>query len=62
MIDKGLIITIVVQARMSSSRLEGKVMLPILGEPLLYRMIERIKQIKHDVNIVVATSNEKKRL
>ena len=59
MIDKGLIITIVVQARMSSSRLEGKVMLPILDEPLLYRMIERIKQIKHSVNIVVATSTEK---
>lgn len=58
--DNRLIITIVVQARMSSSRLEGKVMLPILGEPLLYRMIERIKQIKHDANIVVATSTEKK--
>lgn len=60
MIDKGLIITIVIQARMSSSRLEGKVMLPILEEPLLYRMIERIKQIKHSVNIVVATTTEKK--
>jgi spore coat polysaccharide biosynthesis protein SpsF len=59
MIDKGLIITIVVQARMSSNRLEGKVMLPILGEPLLFRMIERIKSIKHSVNIVVATSTEK---
>jgi spore coat polysaccharide biosynthesis protein SpsF len=59
MIDKKLIMTIVVQARMSSSRLEGKVMLPILNEPLLYRMIERLKQIKHSVNIVVATSIEK---
>lgn len=59
MIDKGLIITIVVQARMSSTRLTGKVMLPILGEPLLFRMIERVKQIKHSVNIVVATSTEK---
>ena len=60
MIDKGLIINIVIQARMSSSRLEGKVMLPILDEPLLYRMIERVKQIKHSVNIVVATTTEKK--
>ena len=60
MIDKGLIITIVIQARMSSSRLEGKVMLPILDQPLLYRMIERVKQIKHSVNIVVATTTEKK--
>jgi spore coat polysaccharide biosynthesis protein SpsF len=50
------IITIVVQARMSSSRLPGKVMLPILGETLLFRMIERLKQVKYPVNIIVATS------
>ena len=30
---------IVVQARMSSSRLPGKVMLPILGKSLLYRPV-----------------------
>ncbi len=49
-------ITIVIQARMSSSRLPKKVMLPILGEPLLYRMIERLQQIKCPVKLVVATS------
>ena len=49
-------ITIVVQARMSSSRLPKKVMLPILGEPLLYRMLERLQQIKRSVKLVVATS------
>lgn len=49
-------IAIVVQARMSSSRLPKKVMLPILGEPLLYRMIERLQQIKRPVKLVVATS------
>ena len=52
-----LAITLVVQARMSSSRLPGKVMLPILGEPLLLRMIERLKQVKRIVNIVIATSD-----
>jgi spore coat polysaccharide biosynthesis protein SpsF len=45
-----------VQARMSSSRLPKKVLLPILGEPLLFRMIERLKQVKRPVEIVVATS------
>jgi spore coat polysaccharide biosynthesis protein SpsF len=49
-------IVIVVQARMSSSRLPGKVMLPILGETLLFRMIERLKRVKYPVQIVVATS------
>jgi len=51
-------IVIVVQARMSSSRLPGKVMLPILGESLLFRMIERLKMIKHKAQIVIATSKE----
>ena len=49
-------ITIVVQARMSSSRLPKKVMLPILEKPLLYRMIERLRLIKRPVELVVATS------
>lgn len=49
-------ISIVVQARMSSSRLPKKVLLPILGESLLYRMIERLQQIKHKASIVIATS------
>ena len=51
-------IVIVVQARMSSGRLPGKVMLPILGESLLYRMIERLKMIRHEVKIIIATSEE----
>lgn len=49
-------ISIVVQARMSSSRLPKKVLLPVLGESLLYRMIERLQQIKHKASIVIATS------
>lgn len=51
------IITIL-QARLSSSRLFGKVLLPILGEPMLLRQIERIKRSKHHGQIVVATSME----
>ena len=47
---------IVVQARMSSSRLPGKVMLPILGKSILYRMVERLRMVKHTVQLVIATS------
>ncbi len=53
-------IVIVVQARMTSSRLPGKVMRPILGESLLYRMIERLQMIKHEAQFVVAIPEEEK--
>jgi spore coat polysaccharide biosynthesis protein SpsF (cytidylyltransferase family) len=41
---------------MSSTRLPGKIMLPLAGEPLIYRMIERLKKTKKIDLIVVATS------
>ncbi len=49
-------VVIIVQARMSSSRLPGKVMLPLLGESLLARMVERLQMIRHKAIIVIATS------
>ena len=48
-------IIIIVQARMSSSRLPGKVMLPILGKSLLYRMVERLQMVNR-AQVVIATS------
>jgi spore coat polysaccharide biosynthesis protein SpsF len=33
-------------------------MLPILGKSLLYRMIERLRMINHNVQLVIATSQE----
>ena len=51
-------IVIVVQARMSSSRLPGKVLLPVLGKSILYRMIERLQMISHRAQIVIATSED----
>jgi spore coat polysaccharide biosynthesis protein SpsF len=54
----GIKTVIVVQARMSSSRLPGKVMLPILGQSLLRRMVERVQMIQHEATIVIATSQE----
>lgn len=49
-------IVTVIQARMSSTRLPGKIMLPILGKPLLLRMIERVQQAKLIGKLVIATS------
>ncbi|WP_183561317.1 cytidylyltransferase domain-containing protein [Mucilaginibacter sp. SP1R1] len=49
-------VVIIVQARMASSRLPGKVMLQILGKSILALMIERLQMIKHIAAIVIATS------
>ena len=49
-------IVAIIQAHMSSSRLPGKVMKDLCGEPALYRMIERLRNCKYLDEIVVATS------
>lgn len=46
----------VLQARMSSSRFPGKVLAPLLGEPMLFRQIERIRRAREIGDLVVATS------
>lgn len=51
-------IVIVVQARMGSSRLPGKVLLPIMGKPLLLLMLERVKAAVMADRVVVATTTE----
>jgi spore coat polysaccharide biosynthesis protein SpsF len=48
----------ILQARMTSTRLPGKVMRPLLGEPMIGRQIERIARARRIVRLVVATSNE----
>jgi len=48
----------VLQARMSSSRLPGKVMMPLLGEPMLVRQVERIRRSRLLDGIVLATSTD----
>ena len=47
----------IVEARMASTRLPGKNMLPILGKPMLELLIERLKQAKLLDQIVVATTH-----
>lgn len=48
----------VVQARMLSTRLPNKVMLPLAGEPLLVRMVERVQASGLAGVIVVATTTD----
>ena len=50
-------IVLIIQARISSTRLPGKTMLPLAGEPLIFRMVERLKKCKKIDEIVIATSN-----
>ncbi|MGA3013235.1 MAG: glycosyltransferase family protein [Bacteroidales bacterium] len=45
-----------IQARTSSTRLPGKVLLPLCEETLLFRMIERVRGSKLAGTIIVATS------
>jgi|TARA_B100002003_G_scaffold174826_1_gene162676 spore coat polysaccharide biosynthesis protein SpsF len=48
-------IIVIVQARMGSSRLPGKVMMDIVGKPLLWHIVNRLKHSKLLNKIVVAT-------
>ncbi|ARJ67027.1 spore coat biosynthesis protein F [Magnetospirillum sp. ME-1] len=45
-----------IEARMTSSRLPGKVLLPAQGAPMLARMVERLKMVPSLDGIVVATT------
>lgn len=48
----------VLQARMSSTRLPGKVLAPVAGAPMILRQIERLRRARSLDRIVVATSVE----
>lgn len=48
----------VIQARMGSSRLPGKVLMPLLGRPAILFMIERVRRATTVDEIVVATSDQ----
>jgi len=47
-----------IEARMTSSRLPGKVLKPLVGKPMLQWLIERIRPAKSLDEIVVATSDQ----
>jgi spore coat polysaccharide biosynthesis protein SpsF len=48
----------IVQARMSSSRLPGKVMLDISGQPLLQHMLARVQKSRAIDGVVLATTTD----
>ena len=49
-------VSIIVEARMGSSRLTGKVMKKILNKPVLELLIDRLKQVKLVNKIIIATT------
>jgi spore coat polysaccharide biosynthesis protein SpsF len=49
-------VVVVVQARMGSTRLPGKVLLPLAGAPLLERMLERVLAAEEPDDLCVATT------
>lgn len=48
---------VIIQARMGSTRLPGKVLKPIVGKVLLDHVLGRLSQLEYPVKIVVATSD-----
>ena len=51
-------VVLIIQARMSSTRLPGKSMMPLADKPLVFRMVERLKKCKRIDEIVIATSDQ----
>ncbi|MBI5184736.1 MAG: glycosyltransferase family protein [Nitrospinae bacterium] len=49
----------IVQARMNSERLAGKILAPISGVPLLLHVIERLKKVHGLEGIIIATTDRK---
>ncbi|MFZ5987159.1 MAG: cytidylyltransferase domain-containing protein [Bacillota bacterium] len=47
---------VIIQTRMGSTRLPGKVMLDICGKPVIQHVIERIRQSKELDEIIIATT------
>lgn len=47
---------VIIQARLSSTRLPGKVLKKVLDKPLLWYLVERVKKAKEINNVVIATT------
>ena len=49
---------VIVQARINSTRLPGKILMDIEGQPMLFRQLDRLKHGLGDLPLIVATSSE----
>ena len=50
----------IIQARMGSTRLPGKVMKDLKGKPVLWHVIKRVKQAENIDQIIIATTTHKR--
>jgi spore coat polysaccharide biosynthesis protein SpsF len=58
-VHEGIVMILaILQARMSSSRLPGKVLMDLHGMPMILRQIERIQQSERIDKLIVATSSD----
>jgi spore coat polysaccharide biosynthesis protein SpsF (cytidylyltransferase family) len=51
-------VVVVLQARMASTRLPGKVIADVGGEPMLQRVVERARRIPEATQVILATSTD----
>jgi len=47
----------IIHGRMTSSRLPGKVMLPLAGKSVFYHHVERMRSCRHSIEIYLGTAN-----
>lgn len=53
-------VTAILQGRIDSTRLPGKVLLPLAGKPVMQHVYERVLHCRNVDRIIVATTNESK--
>ena len=52
-------LTLVIQARMNSTRFPNKVMSDLSGAPLIERILQRVKRVKKIGKIIIATTKKR---